>query len=100
MARDCGGWHPQVPVGTWDRADPDWAAVLAGDTVRVTWRGESWFAGRPTLTWLEWRRAARRRGSVLLVSGPFASHEEFAAAVRAQTLLLLVAPLKGAGTGR
>ncbi|WP_188308784.1 hypothetical protein [Streptomyces sp. CBMA123] len=49
------------------------------------------------MTWLEWRRPARSRGSALLVTGPFTGHDGFAGAARARTLRFLVVPLAGLG---
>jgi hypothetical protein len=73
------GWRPQSPAGDWDRPDGHWAAVLAAEILRIGHVGQPWFEHDTGLSWPgpEWRDAARTRGSVLLITGPFTGHHDF-----------------------
>ncbi|MFE5588562.1 hypothetical protein [Kitasatospora sp. NPDC056531] len=85
-------WRPQHPAG-WDTPYPDWTADFQHQRVRILHRGHPCYETDVVRTWPRWREAAQRRASILLISGPFDDHHDYAAAVRGNALLLLVVPL-------
>lgn len=93
-----GTQRPTYPEAGWS-SSPDvletepqagWALVQRGGGIVITAPGEVvWFFGYPLLT-REWRRAATAQGSVILVSGPFATIDQFGPVARAGSLKVLL----------
>ncbi|MEY9961532.1 hypothetical protein [Streptacidiphilus sp. MAP5-52] len=83
------GWtdSPQEASG---HVHPDWQMTLTGRQLTITGPGSAvWFAGYPLLA-RDWIRAAVVRHQVLLVSGAFASIDQFRGAAQARALRLLL----------
>jgi hypothetical protein len=84
------GWLPVDAVALLDQA-PRWLAALEGSQLRVSGPDDRpWYRGSLFST-RTWRRTARTRGELLLVTGPFTHPVEFWSAAQGGHLLCAVA---------
>jgi hypothetical protein len=84
------GWLPGDAAALLDQA-PRWLASLQGGHLRVTRPDDCpWYRG-PLLSTRPWRRIARARGRILLVTGPFTHPAEFWTAAHGGHLLCAAA---------
>jgi hypothetical protein len=88
------GWSASA-VDSDARPHPGWALALEGRQTTITGPDGQWFRGRPLLT-RDWFRAARAQRGVLLISGPFARIDQFAAAASTGALRLLLVAVRTA----
>ena len=84
------GWLPADAAVLLDEA-PRWLATLAGDHLHVAGPdGRAWYRG-PLLSTRAWRRTARDRAELLLITGPFGHPAEFWTTARSGHLLCATA---------
>ncbi|WP_042432606.1 hypothetical protein [Streptacidiphilus anmyonensis] len=84
------GWLPAEEASELDGA-PRWRATLDDRLLTVTTPdGHPWYRGSLLCTH-PWRRTARTRGELLLITGPFTHPTEFLSAAHSGHLLCAVA---------